>query len=131
MLTYKFKLYPSKEQQEKLWLHANKLNFIYNYFLNQRIENYKNGIKTSQYTQQKELVLLKKDDKILKEIHSQSVQHVTLRLQNSYKDFFRIVKSGKEATGFPKFRSCKNFFGICFPQPNDMKQVIKDNIFET
>ena len=30
MITYKFRLYPSKEQQAKLWLHANKMNWLYN-----------------------------------------------------------------------------------------------------
>jgi putative transposase len=115
MITFQYRLFPSKSQQIKLWYHANKLNFLYNYFLNQRIENYKNGIKIHQKEQQAELISLKSSDPILKEIHSQVLQQVPLRLDNSYKDFFRRVKAG-EVAGFPKFRRCENFFGICYPQ---------------
>lgn len=39
MLTFQYRLYPSKGQQVKLWRDANKLNFLYNYFLNQKIES--------------------------------------------------------------------------------------------
>ena len=46
MRTFQYRLYPNKEQQAKLWLHANKLNWLYNYALNQRIEAYKKD-KTS------------------------------------------------------------------------------------
>lgn len=44
MRTYQYRLFPTKSQQIKLWEHANKLNWLYNHFLNQRIENYKLGI---------------------------------------------------------------------------------------
>jgi putative transposase len=116
MLTFQFRLYPSKSQQEKLWKHANELNKLYNYFLNQRIENYKNNIKIGQKEQQSELIQLKSENIILNEIYSQVLQQVSLRIKMTYDNFFRRVKNKKEAPGFPKFRSCKNFFGICYPQ---------------
>jgi putative transposase len=130
MLTFQYRLYPNKDQQVKLWQHANKLNFLYNYFLNQKIENYKQNIKTSRYDQQKELTTLKKNDPLIKEIHSQVLQQVALRLEKSYKKFFKMVKDKKsgEKLGFPKFRSCKNFFGICYPQSGF---IIKNNTFRT
>lgn len=138
MLTFQYRLYPTQEQQSKLWLHANKLNWLYNHFLNQRIENYKTKTKTTRYTQQKALTSLKKEEKllaendssyhdILNEIHSQVLQQVVLRLDNSYKDFFSRVKN-KTGIGFPKFRSCGKFFGICYPQDGF---TIKNNIFKT
>jgi transposase len=89
MLTFKFQLYPNKNQQEILWKHANKLNNLYNYFLNQRIENYKLNIKISRKDQQKELVSLKNNDSALQEIHSQVLQQIPLRLDKAYKNFFR------------------------------------------
>ncbi len=127
MRTFQYRLFPSKEQQQKLWLHANKLNSLYNYFLNQRIENYKNGIKIGQKEQQAELVILKSNDPILNEIHSQVVQQVTLRLKRTYDNFFRRNKN-KEKGGFPKFRSCKDFFGICYPQKGF---TLKNNTLKT
>jgi putative transposase len=123
MLTFKFQLYPNKNQQEILWKHANKLNNLYNYFLNQRIENYKLNIKISRKDQQKELVSLKNNDSALQEIHSQVLQQIPLRLDKAYKNFFR------KKIGFPKFRSCKNFFSICYPQFK--KFNIQNNIFCT
>lgn len=127
MKVFQYRLFPTKDQQTKLWQHANKLNFIYNYFLNQRIENFKLGIKVTKNNQQHELISLKENDLIIKEIHSQVLQQVSLRLERSYQDFFRRLKR-KEVAGFPKFRSCKNFFGICYPQKGF---YIKDNIFKT
>ncbi len=114
MIAYKFRLYPNNEQQKKLWEHANKLNWLYNYLLNQRIEAYKKD-KTSIYRkqQQAELTQLRNQDPTVKEIHSQVLQQVTWRLDRAYKAFFKHYKEGQ---GFPKFRSCHKFFGICYPQ---------------
>ena len=114
MLSYKYRLYPNKEQQSKLWKHANKLNKLYNYFLNQRIEVYRKEKKSITHKQQQaELTQMRKVDKELQIIHSQVLQQVTLRLNNTYKAFFKNYKQGQ---GFPHFRSCKKFFGICYPQ---------------
>ena len=89
MICYKYRMYPNKKQVSLLWKHANKLNFLYNYFLNQRIEEYKsNGKSITRKKQSAELPKLKKEDPILKEIHSQVLQQVPLRLDKSYRDFF-------------------------------------------
>ena len=128
MLTFQYRLYPTKSQQQKLWQHANKLNWLYNYFLNQKIEAYKNEKKSiSKNTQQGELVKLKETDLILAEIHSQVLQQVAIRLDRSYAAFFRRVKS-KDVAGFPKFRSCRDFFGICYPQSGF---AIEDGMLKT
>ena len=116
MVTLKFRIYPTKPQQDKLWEHSLKCNWLYNYFLDKRIEKYKLDKTTiSRYTQQNELPTLKQSDPILKEIHSQVLQQITLRLDTSYKNFFRRVKQGGPP-GFPKFRSCRNFFTLTYPQ---------------
>ena len=65
---------------------------------------------------------MKKNDSILKEIYAQVLQQVPLRLDKTYKDFFR------RGFGFLHFRSCRNFFGICYPQSG---YSIQDNIFYT
>ena len=127
MRTFQFRLYPSKSQQEKLWRHANKMNSLYNYFLDQRIEAYKNKIKIGWKEQSAELVELKQKDPQLKEIFAQVLQQVPARIKRSYENFFQRVKR-KEISGFPKFRSCRNFFGICYPQSG---YKIKENKFIT
>jgi putative transposase len=114
MITYKFRLYPSRVQQAKLWKHSSKLNFLYNYFLNQRLESYLKGEPPIfRDRQQAELVKLKRDDPELKEIYAQVLQQVPLRVHTNYKTFLNRLKLGQ---GKPKFRSCKRFFGITYPQ---------------
>lgn len=128
MRVFQYRLYPTKQQQVKLWQHANKLNWLYNYFLNQKIEAYKKDkISISQSQQQKELINLKETDPIIQEIHSQVLQQVPLRLDRSYQAFFRRVKN-HETSGFPKFRNCQKFFGICYPQSG---YSIRGSIFTT
>jgi len=124
MRTYKFRIYPNKEQQSKLWLHANKLNWLYNYFLNQKIEAYKIDKKNiKRFQLQSQLPELKTNDSNMKEIYSQVLQGVCKRLDQSYNDFFK-----RGNVGFPKFRSCKNFYGICYPQSG---YSLSANIFKT
>jgi putative transposase len=135
MLTYQFKLNVPKETQSLLWKHGNRLNFLYNRFLSERIENHKSRKedpsieKVTSVKQSARIPILKKNEefKDLKEILAQSVQAVLRRLDRAYENFFRRVKR-KETAGFPKFRSCRNFFGLLYPQ-NGYK--IKDNTFIT
>jgi putative transposase len=127
MITYNFRIYPDKKQQNKLWEHANKLNWLYNFFLNQKIEAYTNEKKNvKRFELQAQLPTLKSNDVILKEIHSQVLQGVCKRLDQSYQCFFRNLKYG--ISGFPKFRSCRNFYGICYPQSG---YSLSNNIFKT
>ena len=67
----------------------------------------------------------KEIDTVVKEIHSQVLQQITLRLDTTYQAFF---KNYKEGHGFPKFRSCKKFFGIRYPQSGFS---IQDDVFCT
>ena len=113
MRAYKYRLYPNRTQQCKLWEDANAMNRLYNYFLAQRADAYeKDETSIGRKHQQAELTEIKKDSN-LKEIHSQVLQQVTLRLDNTFRAFFKNHEDGQ---GFPKFRSCKKFFGICYPQ---------------
>jgi putative transposase len=113
MITYKFRAYPNQAQQAKLWEHSIALNSLYNYFLDQRIKAYEAGNKIYRKHQQAELVQLKKDKPELKAIHSQAVQQVPLRLDKSYKFFFKHMNEG---AGLPNFRSRKQFFTLTYPQ---------------
>jgi len=114
MITYKFRLYPTKEQQDKLWQHSNVLNKLYNYFLEQRIKAFESkSDPVYRKHQQSELVQLKKDNLELRQIHSQVLQQVPLRLDKAYTAFFKRFKAGQ---GKPHFRSCQKFFSLVYPQ---------------
>ena len=66
--TYKFRLEPTEDQKILLNKHFGSVRFVYNYFLNQRKEEYLNGKKSlNYYDQAKYLTDIKKNEKKLVE----------------------------------------------------------------
>jgi len=111
--TYKFRLEPTEQQQVLLNKHFGSVRFVYNYFLNQRKNEYLNNKKTlNYYDQSKELTQIKKleDKKWLKEINSQTLQFSLNCLDTAYDGFF------KKRTKFPKFKSRKSKNSFTIPQ---------------
>lgn len=65
ILAKKVRIYPTKEQEQKLWQSVGTARFIYNYTLAKQEENYKNGGKfISDGIIRKELTQLKKSELI-------------------------------------------------------------------
>lgn len=109
--TYKFRLYPNKAQTDLLARHFGCARFVYNYFLNQRKEQYRlTGKSDNYYAQAKALTALKKQEATswLKEVNSQTLQFAIRSLEVAYTNFFQ--KRAK----FPKFKSkhSKNSFTV-------------------
>ena len=109
--TYKFRLYPNKVQIELLAKHFGCTRFVYNYFLNQRKEQYKlTGKSDNYYAQAKTLTELKNQEETawLKEVNAQTLQFAIRCLETSYTNFFH--KRAK----FPNFKSkhSKNSFTV-------------------
>ena len=107
--TYKFRLYPTEAQTELLAKHFGCTRFVFNYFLNQRQEQYRmTGNSDNFYAECKTLTELKKQEETawLKEVNAQSLQFALRCLETSYTNFF------KKRAKFPKFKSkrAKNSF---------------------
>ena len=107
--TYKFRLYPTKAQTELLAKHFGCARFVYNYFLNQRQEQYRlTGKSDNFYAECKTLTELKKQEETawLKEVNAQSLQFALKCLDVAYTNFF------KKRAKYPKFKSkhSKNSF---------------------
>src|SRR5690606_34825187 len=100
--SYRFRIYPTREQESLLGKHFGHCRFVFNRFLNERIETYLDE-KTSlnYYDNARALTDLKKDDEFvwLKEVNSQSLQASIRNLDSAYKNFFN--KQNK----FPRFKS--------------------------
>lgn len=65
--SYKFRIYPTKDQEILIQKTFGCCRFVYNYFLNKRIELYKETGKSTTYNKQsKELTRLKKELEWLK-----------------------------------------------------------------
>ena len=109
--TYRFRLYPNEGQIELLAKHFGCSRFVYNTFLNQRIEQYKlTGKSDNYYVQAKTLTVLKKQEETawLKDVNSQTLQFAIRSLESAYNNFF------KKRAKFPKFKSkhSKNSFTV-------------------
>ena len=111
--TYKFRLYPTKEQTELLAKHFGCTRFVYNYFLNQRKEQYQfTGKSDNFYAQEKALTELKKQEEmiLLKEVNAQSLQYALRCLDSAYTNFF------KKRAKFPNFKSKRSKNSFTAPQ---------------
>ena len=108
--TYKYKLKPTKKQEQifAAWLGA--CRFVYNCSLEYKILMYsKYGKKISRFDIQNELPECKKELTWLKQVHSQVLQDVIERLDKTYQTFFR-------GGGFPKFAKKDKFKSFKFAQ---------------
>ena len=109
--TYKFRLDPTNEQKTLLNKHFGSVRWTYNYFLNQRKNEYLNNKKLlNYYDQAKELTQIKKVNEWLKEINSQTLQYSLKCLDMAYQGFFN------KRTKFPKFKSKRNKNSFTIPQ---------------
>lgn len=118
--TYKFRVYPTKAQTELLAKHFGCARFVYNYFLNQRQEQYRlTGKSDNFYAQAKALTELKKQEETawLKEVNAQSLQFALKCLDVAYTNFF------KKRAKYPQFKS--KHFKNSFTAPQ--RATIADN----
>ena len=109
--TYRFRLYPNREQTELLSKHFGCSRFVYNYFLNQRKEQYRlTGKSDNYYVQANTLTALKKQEETawLKEVNAQTLQFAIRSLEAAFNNFF------KKRAKFPNFKSkhSKNSFTV-------------------
>ena len=109
--TYKFRIYPSTIQVEKMENTLNTCRFLYNDCLADRKNAYeRTGITVGYYDQQYEL---KNRDGI--NIHSKVAQDVLRRLQKAHDNFFRRVKNG-EKPGYPRFQGYDRYNSFTYSQ---------------
>ena len=101
--TYEEGLYPTKEQEQKLWQSAHTARFIYNWTLAKQEENYHNGGKFLTDNELRKQITQLKQDKLawLKEVSNNVAKQAVKDACNDYKRFFRGLVDK------PKFKSKK------------------------
>ncbi|MHB8281247.1 MAG: RNA-guided endonuclease InsQ/TnpB family protein [bacterium] len=115
--TYKFRLYPTKNQTEKLNSTLDLCRILYNSCLVDRNRHYKEtGKGLSRIDQQKILVQDKKNIIYLTNIHSQVLQDVLFRVEKAYKSFFRRLKEKSGKAGYPRFKAKGRYDSITYTQ---------------
>ncbi len=99
---YKFRIYPNKTQKRLIAQTFGNCRFVYNYYLDKKIELYKTEKKTLSFSEcSNDLTKLKKELEWLKICDSVSLQQSLRDLDRAYQNFF------KNGSGYPKFKSKK------------------------
>lgn len=103
--SYRFRLYPTKVQQEQISRNFGCCRYVFNHFLAQRQGQYrKTGKAPTRYQQDKSLTALKQELPWLREVDSTSLQAAIQDLDAAFQHFFHRVKQGKKP-GYPRFKS--------------------------
>lgn len=115
--TYKFRLYPTKEQETKLAKHFGCVRWTYNHFLDRRVKFYLETKaqdfekKSPNYNDDaKELTIIKKEITWLNEVNSQSLQHALKHLESGFNRFY------KKLAKFPRFKNRRTKQSFRVPQ---------------
>ena len=129
--SYKYRIYPTKEQASALAIQFGHNRFVYNRYLDLRKQFYFATGQTVSYTDcANDLVSLKTSEPFdwLKQADSQVLQQSLKDLDRAYQNFFRMCKEGtvppsgkKPRTdgmpkGYPRFKSRHDEQSIRYPQ---------------
>jgi putative transposase len=111
---YRYRLYPTRAQDERMRWTCERLRELYNAALEERREAYRRqGVSLSGYAQMAEL----RDVRAVREeyggIHVHLLQDAVTRLDRAYRAFFRRLKAGEKA-GFPRFRGRGRYTSFTF-----------------
>ena len=105
--SYKFRLYPNREQENLIARTFGCCRFVFNHYLALRRDTYEQtGETLNYYACAKDMTGLKQQEETLwlKEVDATALQSSLRDLDDAYQHFFRRVQKG-EKPGYPKFKS--------------------------
>lgn len=110
MITYKFRLYPTRTQARLMGDTMETCRRLYNDLLDNRMRT---GAKA--FEQKRALTAFRQDNKFLSAVHSQVLQDVVFRLDKAYSSFF----TGRGR--YPKFKRKGRYNSFMYPQIGGFK----------
>jgi len=110
-LTYKFRIYPKEEQEQKLLWTLNECRFVYN----QMLAGLSAQRKPNKYELKRQLPLLKEKYPELKGVHSQVLQNEVYRLFWNLKSLSQLKNKGRKV-GRLRFKGKGWFKTFTYPQ---------------
>ena len=121
--TFKYRLYPSRQQTEALLVQRSEACRLYNAALQERIEAYRTHHKSiNYYDPAAQLTEIRKaGDLGLPNCHC--AQDVLRRLEKAFKAFFQRIQRGQKP-GFPRFKSSRRYDRITFPSHGDGNKLL-------
>lgn len=129
--SYKFRIYPTKEQQEKINKNIGCCRFVYNYYLNKRIEFYQENKQIFNYYDcAKDLTQLKNEETFnwLREAEAAALQNSLSNLDTAFKNYFNGLSRSHDV-GYPRFKSKHNSTqSYTSKNNNDSIKIIKTQI---
>jgi len=107
--TFKYRIKTNKTTLAKAGEVLELCRQLYNLYLEQRKNAWEKHQKSvSACDQKNQLPALKKDFPEFKQVYSQTLQNVVARIDKSFQNFFRRVKS-REKPGYPRFKSSNRY----------------------
>jgi putative transposase len=113
--TFKFRLYPNRQQRNQLTATLDVCRELYNAGLEERIGAWKNRTPVRCYDQINQLPDIKSTRPDVAGVFSQVLQDVLRRLDKTYQAFFGRVQRGQKA-GFPRFKGPNRYNSFTYPQ---------------
>ncbi|MFH1307150.1 MAG: RNA-guided endonuclease TnpB family protein, partial [Candidatus Micrarchaeota archaeon] len=119
MRSYRYRIYPTRKQQNNLSAQMSLCKKAYNYLLGKAKEKYRKDKKSlSKYNMNKLLLTLKQTNSEYNILHSQVLQNISDRVSKAYSNFFRRVKERKKGkkvkAGFPRYK--QQVISLTYPQ---------------
>src|SRR6266567_4300352 len=141
--TYKYRIYPNKQTEKKLFWTLTRCRELYNAALSERRDAYKYTKKSITYDdQQNDLPEIKREIREeYQDIAAHVLQDVLRRLDRAFQNFFRRVKNGEDP-GFPRFQGRNRYDSFTYPdgagwkleahkRPSDKKGMVRVNLHLT
>jgi len=114
--TFKYQLYPNRQQRKKLQATLEVCRELYNAALQELREAWSSARKGIGYIEQaNQLGDIKAIREDVRAVHSQVLQDTLRRLDKTFQAFFLRCKRG-EIPGFPRFRSPSRYDSFTYPQ---------------
>jgi putative transposase len=113
-----YRLYPSRQQEQKLFYHRRLHCLLYNAAIANRRNQYQHfGKSVDYYEQQNCLPQFKKVWTEYQEINSQALQATLKRVELAYQSFFQGLR------GYPKFKAGRKYSGWTYPAKTGWKAI--------
>src|SRR3989442_8838833 len=113
---FKFRLYPTRKQQERLQWTLDCARELYNAALQERRDAYRLvGKSITYYDQANQLPEIKEIREEYREIHSQVLQDVLRKADKAFKSFFTRCQRGA-TPGYPRYKGRGQYESFTYPQ---------------
>jgi putative transposase len=130
---YKYRLYPQKTTEKKLYFVLNRCRELYNAALSERKDAYQYaGLSISWLDQKRDLPAIKQEIRPeYQQIGSHVLQDVLHRLNKAFDNFFRRVQLKKAGlltghVGYPRFQGRARFDSFTYPDGAGWKVTVEE-----